>query len=57
MATGVLALLIALSATLVLGWVLSRIAENNFGMVNGDMLGASNELSRAILLLLILVVI
>jgi len=57
MATGVLALIIALSATLVLGWVLSRIAENNFGMVNGDMLGASNELSRAILLLLIPVVI
>ena len=32
------------------GFVMSRIAEKNFGMVNGDVLGATNETSRVIVL-------
>ena len=39
------------------GFVMSRIAERNFGMVNGDVLGATNESTRAILLLVSLIVI
>ena len=39
------------------GFVMSRIAERNFGMVNGDVLGATNESTRAILLLISLIVI
>ena len=33
------------------GFVMSRIANRNFGMVNGDVLGATNETSRAVVLL------
>ena len=32
------------------GFIISRIAEKNFGMVNGDVLGATNETSRVIVL-------
>ena len=39
------------------GFVMSRIADRNFGMVNGDVLGATNESTRAILLLVSLIVI
>ena len=39
------------------GFVMSRIAERNFGMVNGDVLGATNESARAILLIISLIVV
>ena len=39
------------------GFVMSRIAGRNFGMVNGDVLGATNESTRAILLIVSLIVI
>ena len=39
------------------GFVMSRIAYRNFGMVNGDVLGATNESTRAILLIISLIVI
>ena len=39
------------------GFVMSRIAKRNFGMVNGDVLGATNESTRAITLLISLIVI
>ena len=32
------------------GFIMSRIAEKNFGMVNGDVLGATNETSRVVTL-------
>ena len=32
------------------GFVISRIAEKNFGMVNGDVLGATNETARTVVL-------
>ena len=32
------------------GFIMSRIANRNFGMVNGDVLGATNETSRVIVL-------
>jgi adenosylcobinamide-GDP ribazoletransferase len=39
------------------GFVMSRIAKRNFGMVNGDVLGATNESTRAILLIVSLIVV
>ena len=39
------------------GFVMSRIARRNFGMVNGDVLGATNESTRAIVILVSLIVI
>ncbi len=33
------------------GWLMSRIAHRNFGCVNGDVMGATNELSKAAVLL------
>ena len=32
------------------GFIISRIAEKNFGMVNGDVLGATNETARTVVL-------
>ena len=43
--------------SIIWGFLMSRIAERNFGMVNGDVLGATNESTRAILLLVSLIVI
>lgn len=39
------------------GFVMSRIAKRNFGMVNGDVLGATNESTRALTILISLIVI
>lgn len=49
-------LAVALMASIVLGRILAGVAHRNFGIVNGDMLGASNELSRALIILLMLAV-
>lgn len=47
------AIMILLTAVSILtGAIISKIAERNFGMTNGDVLGATNEMSRAITLLL-----
>lgn len=51
------AVAVAFIASIAWGYLMSRIAERNFGMVNGDVLGATNESSRAILLLMALIVI
>lgn len=37
--------------SIVWGFIMSKIAVKNFGMVNGDVLGATNETSRAVMLL------
>ena len=56
MGTAVLVLLASVAASIVLGRILAGVAHRNFGIVNGDMLGASNELSRALILVLMLAV-
>ena len=48
---------VCIVAAVLWGFVMSRIAENNFGMVNGDVLGATNESTRAILLIISLIII
>ncbi len=55
--TALIALAVGLVTSIVIGWILARVAHRNFGIVNGDMLGASNELSRALTLLAIIAVI
>jgi len=44
-------------ASIVTGAIMSAIAKKNFGMVNGDVLGATNEISRAVTLLMMLALI
>ena len=39
-----------LIASLIWGCIMARIANRNFGMVNGDVLGATNETSRVVTL-------
>jgi adenosylcobinamide-GDP ribazoletransferase len=39
-----------------IGRLTARVAMKNFGAVNGDILGATNEMARALLLVLMLVV-
>ena len=53
----IIALGLAVLSSTMLGWFMAHTAHRNFGIVNGDMLGATNEIARAILLILILVVI
>ena len=40
-----------LLASVATGWLMSKIAHRNFGCVNGDVMGATNELSKAAVLL------
>ncbi|MDD1771958.1 MAG: adenosylcobinamide-GDP ribazoletransferase, partial [Methanomassiliicoccales archaeon] len=54
--TIVVALVAALVSSIV-GLGMSVLAERNFGAVNGDVLGATNEICRPIVLLLMLLVI
>jgi len=53
-------LALSVSAMLVsslLGLVMSRVAEKNFGAVNGDVLGATNEICRPLVLIVMLLVV
>ena len=43
-------MVIGFAVSILWGFVMSRIAEKNFGMVNGDVLGATNETSRVVTL-------
>ena len=43
-------MIIGFFASILWGFVISRISEKNFGMVNGDVLGATNETSRTVVL-------
>jgi adenosylcobinamide-GDP ribazoletransferase len=49
-------LAMALVSTLV-GYIVAKVAMRNFGMVNGDVLGATNEISRPVVLITLLVVV
>lgn len=48
---------VAVLASSVVGLAMSALAEKNFGAVNGDVLGATNEICRPVVLLLMLLVI
>ena len=44
-------MIVGFVVSVIWGFFMSRIANKNFGMVNGDVLGATNETSRAVILL------
>ena len=44
-------MIIGFVVSILWGFIMSRVANKNFGMVNGDVLGATNETSRAVILL------
>lgn len=51
-ATTILTLTVAmLVVSMLTGWLMARIAHRNFGCVNGDVLGATNEVAKAAVLL------
>ena len=43
-------MIVGFAVSVIWGFVMARIAEKNFGMVNGDVLGATNETSRVVTL-------
>ncbi|MCL1984400.1 MAG: adenosylcobinamide-GDP ribazoletransferase [Methanomassiliicoccaceae archaeon] len=48
---------VPLFVSILTGVIMSAVAKKNFGMVNGDVLGATNEISRAAILLTFLILI
>ena len=50
-------LVIAILASIGVGYLMAYLAKKNFGMVNGDVLGATNEIARAVTLLMMLALI
>lgn len=45
-----IAMILGFIVSIIWGYIMSKIAVKNFGMVNGDVLGATNETSRAVIL-------
>lgn len=52
-----LAIVLAIAVSVFIGALMARIAERNFGMVNGDVLGATNEISRMAVMFVMIAVI
>jgi len=48
-------LAVSLIVSVLTGMIMSALAKRNFGMVNGDVLGATNEMTRATVLLTFLI--
>jgi len=48
-------LLVSLAVSVFIGLLMSAIAKKNFGMVNGDVLGATNEITRVAVFLTFLI--
>ncbi|MFA6804329.1 MAG: adenosylcobinamide-GDP ribazoletransferase [Candidatus Methanomethylophilaceae archaeon] len=47
--------MVSILLSVLCGYVMAKVAEKNFGMVNGDVLGATNEISRAVLLFFVII--
>jgi adenosylcobinamide-GDP ribazoletransferase len=45
---------VGLAVSIAVGVLMARIANRTFGMVNGDILGATNEIARPVILFLVL---
>ena len=54
---GFIVLSVIAAVSIITGLIMSAIAKKNFGMVNGDVLGATNEISRAVTMLMMLALI
>jgi adenosylcobinamide-GDP ribazoletransferase len=53
----IILLIAALIVSIFTGLIMSAVAKKNFGMVNGDVLGATNEITRVTVLLTFLMII
>lgn len=49
--------MVSILLSILCGYAMAKVAEKNFGMVNGDVLGATNEISRAVLLFFVIIMI
>lgn len=55
LSAGIFMLIAGLIASSVVGWMMARTANRNFGMVNGDILGATNEIARPVVMFIMMV--
>ena len=56
MCSGVLMLIVGLIVSWIVGYAMASVANRNFGMVNGDILGATNEICRPAVMFIMLIV-
>lgn len=56
MCSGVFMLIVGLIVSWIVGYVMASVANRNFGMVNGDILGATNEICRPAVMFVMLIV-
>ena len=56
MCSGVFMLIVGLIVSWIVGYAMASVANRNFGMVNGDILGATNEICRAAVMFVMLIV-
>ena len=54
--SGVLMLIVGLIVSWIVGYAMASVANRNFGMVNGDILGATNEICRPAVMFVMLIV-
>lgn len=52
----IVAFIVGLIISIVAGFLMARKANNTFGMVNGDILGATNEISRPLIMMIMMIV-
>ena len=52
----ILCMVLGLLMSVAVGWYMARTANRVFGFVNGDILGAANEISRAVMLIMAVIV-
>ena len=56
MCSGVFMLIVGLIVSWIVGYAMASVANRNFGMVNGDILGATNEICRPAVMFIMLIV-
>lgn len=54
--SGVFMLIVGLIVSWIVGYAMASVANRNFGMVNGDILGATNEICRPAVMFVMLIV-
>ncbi|MCL2296541.1 MAG: adenosylcobinamide-GDP ribazoletransferase [Methanomassiliicoccaceae archaeon] len=57
MISAVLLIAGAAASSILIGWLLAYLSNKKFGFVNGDVLGASNEISRLLILFVAIIIV
>jgi len=57
MLTALMMIGVAAVSSILVGWFVAQLSNKKFGFVNGDCLGASNEISKVMFLFLALIVV